>query len=300
MNIEIKNLINCVADNDVQNAKKVIKRIIENNKTEIDKPFLNSIKNKIETQSLNFMELPYDLKGILKVEDVSVSFNEKRYYLTDSENEIYKHISSIKNINSKLDEMGISYLNSVLLYGESGTGKTLFGRYVAYKLGLPFAYLNFSSCVNSYLGSTQKNIEKVFDYVSKMKCVFMIDEIDAIGLERGQKNDVGEMSRIVISVMQALDLFRNDTIVIGATNRIDMIDKALSRRFAIKHEVKPLNEKQTKELIIQYLSDINIEYDMENVENYSKKCNKQSQIVNNIIQSIIITLTENKKFEMQI
>lgn len=300
MNIEIKNLINYIADNDVQNAKKVIKRIIENNKTEIDKPFLNSIKNKIETQLLNFMELPYDLKGLLKVEDVSVSFNEKRYYLADSENEIYKHISSIKNINGKLDEMGISYLNSVLLYGESGTGKTLFGRYVAYKLGLPFAYLNFSSCVNSYLGSTQKNIEKVFDYVSKMKCVFMIDEIDAIGLERGQKNDVGEMSRIVISVMQALDLFRNDTIVIGATNRIDMIDKALSRRFAIKHEVKPLNEKQTKELIIQYLSDINIEYDMENVENYSKKCNKQSQIVNNIIQSIIITLTENKKFEMQI
>ena len=229
------------------------------------------------------------------MEDVSDTFNENRYYLTKREKEIFDKISIAKRTNEKLTEMGIRFLNATLLYGESGTGKTTFGKYIAYKLGLPFAYLNFAQCISSYLGSTSKNIEKVFDYVAKQKCVLMLDEIDAIGIKRG-KEDVGEMSRIVISLMQAFDLLENDIIVIGATNRKDMIDDALIRRFSTIHQVNTLNKDETIELILKFLNDLNLKYDNTNILKYAERHNKHSEIINDIISSILIMLNQNEDF----
>ena len=251
LNENVKNLIRSVVDNDLPKAKTYANIIVTNETSASNQYFCKTIKNKLETQH-NFIELPYDIKGILKMEDVSTSFNEKRYFLTDREKKIFEQIEMSNNTNKKLTEMGIRYLNSTLLYGESGTGKTTFGKYVAYKLGLPFSYLNFSQCITSALGGTSKNIEKVFDYVAKQKCVLMLDEVDAIGIKRG-KEDLGEMSRIVIGLMQSFDLLENDVIVIGATNRKDMIDEALIRRFSIIHEVKKLNNNNAYNLIINYL-----------------------------------------------
>ena len=293
LNENIKDLIRSVADNDLQKAKVYANIIVSNEKSNNNQNFCRIIKAKLESQH-NFIELPFDLKEILKMEDVS-NFNENRYFLSDREREIFNQISIAQNTNNKLSEMGLRYVNATLLYGESGTGKTTFGKYVAYKLGLPFAYLNFSNCINSYLGATSKNISKVFDYISKQKCVFMIDEIDAIGIKRG-KEDLGEMSRIVISLMQAFDLLENDIIVIAATNRKDMIDEALLRRFSIKHEVKTLNEYETKFLIEMFLQDLNIEYNKENIEKYSKINNKQNEIVNDVIKAIIKMLNDKSKF----
>ena len=293
LNENIKDLIRSVADNDLQKAKVYANIIVSNEKSNNNQNFCRMIKAKLESQH-NFIELPFDLKEILKMEDVS-NFNENRYFLSDREREIFNQISIAQNTNNKLSEMGLRYVNATLLYGESGTGKTTFGKYVAYKLGLPFAYLNFSNCINSYLGATSKNISKVFDYISKQKCVFMIDEIDAIGIKRG-KEDLGEMSRIVISLMQAFDLLENDIIVIAATNRKDMIDEALLRRFSIKHEVKTLNEYETRFLIEMFLQDLNIEYNKENIEKYSKMNNKQNEIVNDVIKAIIKMLNDKSKF----
>jgi ATP-dependent 26S proteasome regulatory subunit len=90
----------------------------------------------------------------------------------------------MKKVNERLIEIGIPYINSTLLYGESGTGKTTFGRYVAFKTGLPFCYMNFSNLVDSYMGSTSKNISKAFSYAISNPCVFMLDEVDCISIRR--------------------------------------------------------------------------------------------------------------------
>lgn len=297
LNENVKNLIRSVADNNMQKAKTYANIIVTNETSVSNEYFCKTIKKKLETQH-NFIELPTDLRGILKMEDVSTSFNERRYFLSEQEREIYNQILMAKETNEKLTEMGIRYLNSTLLYGESGTGKTTFGKYVAYKLGLPFAYLNFSQCISSYLGSTSKNIEKVFDYVAKQKCVLMLDEVDAIGIKRGIE-DMGEMSRIVIGLMQSFDLLENDIIVIGATNRKDMIDEALLRRFTIKHEVKPLNQYETQFLIEMFLQDLNIKYNKENIKKYAEKHNKQSEIVTTITKNII-KMINNKSEEIEV
>ena len=293
LNENVKNLIRSVVDNDLPKAKTYANIIVTNETSASNQYFCKTIKNKLETQH-NFIELPYDIKGILKMEDVSTSFNEKRYFLTDREKKIFEQIEMSNNTNKKLTEMGIRYLNSTLLYGESGTGKTTFGKYVAYKLGLPFSYLNFSQCITSALGGTSKNIEKVFDYVSKQKCVLMLDEVDAIGIKRG-KEDLGEMSRIVIGLMQSFDLLENDVIVIGATNRKDMIDEALIRRFSIIHEVKKLNNNNAYNLIINYLDDLKIGYDDDDILEYVETHHKQSEILKDIVKNIIKMINDNSR-----
>lgn len=293
LNENVKWLIRSVADNNLQEAKKYAEIIVSNETATSNQYFCKTIKNKLETQH-NFIELPYDIKGILKMEDVS-NFNENRYYLTDREKNIFTQIAMAKNTNEKLSEMRIKYLNTTLLYGESGTGKTTFGKYVAYKLGMPFAYLNFAQCISSYLGATSKNIEKVFDYISKQKCVLMLDEIDAIGIKRG-KEDLGEMSRIVIGLMQSFDLLENDLIIIGATNRRDMIDEALIRRFTIKHEVTILNNNEAYNLIIKYLEDLKIDYNNDNIKEYVETHNKQSEIIKDIVKSIVKMINNETNF----
>lgn len=288
-----KELIKSVADNNLEKAKTYAEIIISNETAISNQYFCKTIKNRLETQH-NFIELPYDIKGILKMEDVS-NFNENRYYLTDREKDIFTQIAMAKNTNEKLSEMRIKYLNTTLLYGESGTGKTTFGKYVAYKLGMPFAYLNFAQCISSYLGATSKNIEKVFDYISKQKCVLMLDEIDAIGIKRGKEN-LGEMSRIVIGLMQSFDLLENDLIIIGATNRRDMIDEALIRRFTIQHEVTILNNNEAYNLIIKYLEDLKINYNDGNIKEYVKTHHKQSEIIKDIVKSIVKMINNETNF----
>ena len=82
------------------------------------------------------IEMPYELKNILYVEDVSSSFLENRYYLSDREKKVYEQIEKMQKVTRHLMELKIPYLNTTLLYGESGTGKTTFGSYVLHELGL--------------------------------------------------------------------------------------------------------------------------------------------------------------------
>ncbi len=293
-------LLESVADNDLIKAKKCVKILLEANDKKCDRYIKNNVLNKLNTSSLNLIEVPYNIKGFVEVENVELTFNDKRYVTTkEDEDMIYQVINTYK-VNDKLIEYNIRYLNSVLLYGVPGCGKTMLGKYIAYKLGVPFAYLNFSNLISSYLGKTGENIQKVFDYISSLKCVFMLDEIDAIGLERGT-DSVGELSRVVINLMQCLDKFDNGSIIIGATNRADMIDAALKRRFSLKYEMNlPSNEVQCK-IVESFLSTIpNTDFSSEDIQNFLSTINEKScaNITNVLTNRIVNCIVENKQISL--
>ncbi len=299
MNENIKSLLSAIANNDMQRARMVARFIIDQDKTKTNKRFCDTIRNKLQTSAMHFMELPSGVKDILVMEDVSMSFKENRYYLSERERRLFDEIHNMYKTSLKLSEMGIQYLNSIILHGESGTGKTLFGKFVAYKLELPFVYMNFSSAISSYLGSTSKNIAKAFEFIKSQKCVFMVDELDAIGMMRG-KEDVGEMARITIALMQELDRVKNDTIIIGATNRLDMIDKALLRRFTIKHEVLKFRQKEMEEMIEKFLKDIDIQYDIQNIREYCEgNTSCQAVVVNEMIRAVAMSIRTGEKFYLK-
>lgn len=294
MNDLDRKLIETVCRNDLQSAKKIVKIILEQDKTQKNRMFVNRYLTMLNNSAMNLMELPADLKNLLIMEDVSVSFNENRYYLSNRESKVVEKILKLNKASQRLAEIGVNYINSTILYGESGTGKTTLGRYIAYKMGIPFAYLNFSRVVDSYLGSTQKNISKVFDHVKQQKCVFMIDEIDSIGMRRRDSKEVGEMSRIVISLMQNLDTLTSDVVLLGATNRLDIIDEALLRRFTTKHEVKRLNEQERHEMASKFLADVDFDYDDDWLIGICERDNTQAGLMNELVEALVEKYVEDE------
>lgn len=294
MNDLDRRLIESVCRNDLQSAKKIVKIILEQDKTQKNRMFVNRYLTMLNNSAMNLLELPADLKNLLIMEDVSVSFNENRYYLSNRESKVVEKILKLNKASQRLAEIGVNYINSTIFYGESGTGKTTFGRYIAYKMGIPFAYLNFSRVVDSYLGSTQKNISKVFDHVKQQKCVFMIDEIDAIGMRRRDSKEVGEMSRIVISLMQNLDTLTSDIVLLSATNRLDIIDEALLRRFTTKHEVKRLNEQERYEMASKFLDDVDFDYDDDWLIGICERDNTQAGLMNELVEALAEKYVEDE------
>lgn len=260
----VRSLIREVCGGDINKIRTAALIVCKQSKTKKDELFCESAIKKIEATK-NLVELPYDLRGILAQEDVS-NYSEERYFWRDEEVEIADRVISMYRVADKLYEKGIRYIPSVVLYGESGCGKTELARYIAYKAGLNYVYVRFSALIDSHLGQTQKNISKIFDYLRKSKCVVCFDEIDAIGMARGSNEDVGEMSRVVIALMQELDTLPNSVILVGTTNRFDRLDKALVRRFSISHEVTKMNEMEAKKAARNFLKYAGCSYD--EIQNY--------------------------------
>jgi len=259
-----------------------------------EQEFIDSIKSKLDETSGRYLEVPAGIEGMFVMEDVAISFDEQRYVITDEASAVVKQVIDIYHTNKTLESFGIRYLNSLLFFGSSGCGKTMLGKYIALKAGIPFGYLNFTRLLSCYLGQTGKNLEQVFNYVKNHKCVLMLDEIDAIGISRGTVNEVGELSRICINLMQQLDIFDSGNILIGATNRIQDIDEALGRRFSLQYEVKLPDTELRKAIAKRYLDTIpEACYTEESLSRFAAETDKEScalitnRIVNGIVQCLV-------------
>jgi hypothetical protein len=245
----LKAVLNEVCNGDIQIAQKQARQFLRTWKTdsrneEAQKARLIELLNKTQSREV---DVPYLIKDTLFAEDAS-TFPEDRYLVRKNDAALLERIFSVRMAAHRLAEYELPYLPAFLLYGESGCGKTMFARYVAYKADVPFICVRFSKLVTSELGGTQNNLAQVFGFAQRTPCVLCFDEIDAIGLKRGQMNDFGELNRIVIAMMQEIDRLPGHVILCGTTNRYDMLDPALVRRFPIRHEMMPLSLDEKKEL----------------------------------------------------
>lgn len=247
MNDNNRMLLRYVAEGDIRNAQMQAKIILNSITAARDEQFKTNCLAKLNNAEPRFIELPFNMQGLLVAEDVS-DFPEQRFLIRESEKAVIEKILKTRKASLKLKEMGVHYTSSLLLSGEPGTGKTELARYIAHKADLPFVYLKFSGLISSALGKTQQNIGLVFDYARRSPCVLCLDEIDAIGMKRGGRDDVAEMSRVTIALMQELDRLPNDVILIGTTNREDQLDAALFRRFSFLHRVRMLDTQSAHDL----------------------------------------------------
>lgn len=251
MTDDTKRLIQFICDGDIKRSQQQARIVVNADSTAKDRQFREMMIRKLDSKASNLIELPPNLKELLIAEDMT-NFPMSRFLLREDESKVVDKMLSISKASDRLSELGISFSPALMLYGQSGGGKTMLARYIAHKADRPFVYVRFSNLVSSYLGSTQSNIARVFDYARTAPCVLCFDEIDAVGMARGQKNDHGELNRVVIAMMQEMDRVPNNVIIVGTTNRFDRLDTALIRRFPVKHEIMPMTFSQTKALAAQF------------------------------------------------
>lgn len=151
---------------------------------------------------------------------------------------------------NKLKNAGVAPPSSLALMGKPGTGKTTLAKWIASELDLPFLSLNIASVVTSYLGQTGQNLKKALDRAKLEPCVLLLDEFDALGYQRTNDTDVGEMKRVVTVLLQEIEEWPEQSVVIAATNLPDRIDSAFQRRFSRWIEL-PLPGPVERLLILQ-------------------------------------------------
>jgi len=122
----------------------------------------------------------------------------------------------------------------ILLSGPPGNGKTSFAEAIAEALALPFFVVRYDALIGSYLGETNTRLRKLFDYVRTQPSVLFFDEFDAIGKERGDTHETGEIKRVVSFLLMQLDHLPSYVVTIAATNHAELLDRAVWRRFQMR------------------------------------------------------------------
>ncbi len=122
----------------------------------------------------------------------------------------------------------------VLLVGPPGNGKTSLAEAIAEALAVPFFIVRYDALIGSFLGETASRLRRVFDYARTTPCVLFFDEFDAVGKERGDRHETGEIKRVVSSLLMQVDDLPSYTVVVAATNHAELLDRAAWRRFQVR------------------------------------------------------------------
>ena len=156
--------------------------------------------------------------------------------------------------SSVLRAHGLDPRHRLLLVGPPGNGKTTLAEAIAEALAVPFFVVRYEAMIGSYLGETASRLKRVFDYVRTTPCVLFFDEFDAVGKERGDIHETGEIKRVVTSLLMHVDELPSYAVVIAATNHSELLDRAVWRRFQLRLGLPAPGEKELTEYFDRFLA----------------------------------------------
>jgi hypothetical protein len=145
-----------------------------------------------------------------------------------------------------------------LIYGPPGVGKTKLARYLAQQLGLPCLEARLDGLVSSFLGTTARNIGGLFEFANRYRCVLFLDEFDAVAKARDDSQEIGEIKRVVNTLLQSLDARNGIGITLAATNHEHLLDTAVWRRFDARIELPKPDAEARQHLLRKFLSPLKL------------------------------------------
>lgn len=187
----------------------------------------------------------------------------------------------------KLSEINAQPSKSCLIFGKPGTGKTHLAKWLARQTGLPVVLARLEGLVSSFLGTSSRNIGNLFAFANKYQCILLLDEFDAIAKLRNDTQEVGEVKRVVNTLLQSLDTRKDIGFTIGVTNHESLLDPAIWRRFDIQVEIplpsiivlkklietflKPLSYSENEISFLAWCMDGSSGADIRNLTNWIKR-----------------------------
>jgi len=163
------------------------------------------------------------------------------------------------NNSTELAKFGVLPTHSLLIFGPPGSGKTLTAFHISRSLNLPLVVARIDGLISSFLGTTARNISNLFEFANRYQCVLLLDEFDALAKLRDDPQEVGEIKRVVNSLLQNLDLRRECGVTIAITNHDRLLDPAVWRRFETQlHLLEPTLHSRLR-LVERFLKPIEAE-----------------------------------------
>ena len=223
--------------------------------------------------------------------------------LDEEKNELIEIVKFLKHPKA-FQEMGARIPRGILLYGKPGTGKTLIAKAIAGEAGVPFISMSGSEFIEMFAGLGASRVRKLFDKAKKVApCIVFIDEIDAIGSRRtGGSGAESENNQTLNQLLVEMDGFgTNETvIVLAATNRPEMLDKALLRpgRFDRQVTIAAPDARGREEILKIHSADKKLASDI-NLEEIAKDtAGFTGAELSNILNEAAIIATINKHEEI--
>ena len=246
-------------DDFVNKINDILKNKKNTKKSNIKNSFLQStgpIFNLSNANTTTLLQPPKDKDSSLSLMEIinpSISFSD--LVLSEKMKKTIDQIIEETKKSALLENAGIHPTKRILFYGPPGCGKTVMGLALAKALGKKVAYVRLDSLFSSYLGQTSTNLRKIFDAVKSGEYALFLDEFDSIGKKRDDSQEVGELKRIVITLLQNLDLLPPDILVIAATNHQHLLDPAVWRRFDVAIAVDEPTAEYRQEFINKMLQE---------------------------------------------
>ncbi|TZG31268.1 ATP-binding protein [Agrobacterium sp. B1(2019)] len=227
-----------------QDIQMLVQKIAR--KTRADKPELSNSLTALlreapskDTPLRRMVEMPLPVDNdsrlhLLKIEE-NIEFDHPPVLAPVVAAMLSQMINERRRLDA-LDAAGLDPTRTALFVGLPGVGKTLAARWLARELGKPLMTLDLAAVMSSYLGRTGANLRQVLDYAKQADCILLLDELDAIAKRRDDRDEVGELKRLVTVLLQQIDDWPAKGLLIAATNHPDLLDPAVWRRFEMKIE----------------------------------------------------------------
>jgi len=228
-----------------------------------------------------------------------ITFNEVQG-IDELKPDLFRLVDSLK-YPAKYKKLGARPTKGLILYGPPGTGKTLIAKAISGEAEVPFFSASGSDFVEKYVGVGAARIRDLFSKARKASpCIVFIDELDAIGGNRGESNN-SERDQTINALLTELDGFNasEGILTICATNRLDILDAALTRpgRFDLKIAVN-LPDKQARYQILKLHSAGKALSEEVKIDALAKKTNGFSgaELENLLNEAALIAATKNKEW----
>ena len=245
-------------------TKLLIEKLQENNEIRLANSFLKILSNSSivmkQMATGELTQIPIDQESRLPIADIIYSNQAIDVHIvlnSSAYEQVDKFLVYYNNVD-KLMKSGIDIPNTILLYGPPGCGKSKLASYICSKIKLPLVTARLDGMISSYLGNTSKNIRAIFEYAQTVPCILFLDEFDAIAKVRDDNNELGELKRVVNSLLQNIDQLKNGSIIIAATNHEHLLDPAVWRRFGFKIPIDVPDDASRKSLVSLFLPENNL------------------------------------------
>lgn len=153
--------------------------------------------------------------------------------LREDVRELLVRVIAENRSRGRLERFGVQPRRRLLFHGVPGCGKTLAAAVIAGEMGLPLMTVRFDALFSRFLGATAVQLRAIFAEMPRRPGVYLFDEFDSVAKARGDSQDVGEMNRVVTAFLQLVDADQSGSLLLAATNHVELLDRAVFRRFDV-------------------------------------------------------------------